>query len=53
MVTTHWMAATSLWKSARTTGRMVLTTLPSSAAMNEPVPMAMSTHHLRSSFFVM
>ena len=32
---------------------MVLTTLPSRADMKEPVPMAISTHHLRSMFFGM
>src|SRR5229473_706751 len=35
---------------SRSTGRTALTTLPSSAAMKVPVPMATSTHHLRGTF---
>src|SRR3989304_8672241 len=42
------MVSTLAPKVLLTTGKIVLTTLPSNADMNVPTPMALNTHHLRS-----
>ena len=48
MVTTQLLTDNSLPNCCVMTGKTALTTLPSSADINVPVPMANKTHHLRS-----